>query len=267
MLESRWLGPKGERFCTSSSGPERQIFYFQQLEIWYSICGTTRLRYPADAVVRISGLGEFHRNPKVPEGRMRKLGKLLGIMACLAVVCAVPSAVRADTSYSVNFAVGGGGVTGVIDTDGATGSLTSGDITDWNLVLNDGTTTFDLQGPLSGANSALLLEGSGLVASASNLTFDFGSDSFVLFQNPVIGSGIDFWCLEGSAPCSSNPSTTNLFIQVGAYQITPEDGVQVVATSSSVTAPEPNSMILLFSGLVGLVLLAGLKKTTRVIAN
>jgi hypothetical protein len=49
--------------------------------------------------------------------------------------------------------VGAGGVTGFIETDGTAGTLSDGNILDWNLLLNNGTTTFSLLGPLSGNNS------------------------------------------------------------------------------------------------------------------
>jgi hypothetical protein len=198
---------------------------------------------------------------------MQKISKLLGFMACLTVICGIPSAVRAD-AYNVDDVVGAGSVTGVIDTDGTIGALTSGNITDWNLVLNDGTTTFDLKGPLSGSNSQLDLVGSDLVASSSNLTFDFSSTGFVLFQSPTIGSGMDFWCLEGES-CSGNSSTMSLFIQTGAYQITPESGDVVVATAAPTPTPEPSSLSLslLGSGLLGLALFAGRRKPIRIAAN
>lgn len=44
----------------------------------------------------------------------------------------------ADITYHVNQAVGAGGVTGFIETDGTIGVLDLSDILDWNLVSTDG---------------------------------------------------------------------------------------------------------------------------------
>ncbi len=81
--------------------------------------------------------------------------------------------------YTVNDPIGQGSVTGTITTDGTTGTIGSAHITDWNLLLSDGTHTFDLLGPLSGNNSAD--QGGGLIASATLLQFDFSSGNTFFF--------------------------------------------------------------------------------------
>ncbi len=95
----------------------------------------------------------------------------------------------------MNQTVGAGGVTGSIETDGTIGVLGSSNILTWNLLLNDGTSTFDFLGPLSGANSAIEIEGADLSATATQLLFSFsGSDGGIaLFQAPSPGSGVDYW--------------------------------------------------------------------------
>jgi hypothetical protein len=65
----------------------------------------------------------------------------------------VSSSCWANSIYNVGQTVGSGTVTGSITTDGTIGVLSSNNILDWNLVVNDGTNTVNLFGPLSGSNS------------------------------------------------------------------------------------------------------------------
>src|SRR4029077_5290010 len=109
------------------------------------------------------------------------------------------------TLYNVNDAVGAGSVTGTIQTDGDIGALTTADIINWNLHLNDGTNTFDLVGPPS-ASDATTVVGTSFTATASGLFFDFSSStgSFVEFRNPASGSAANYLCLQDASPqCSS----------------------------------------------------------------
>ena len=107
------------------------------------------------------------------------------------------------TVYNVNGVVGTGGVTGFIQTDGTIGTLADANIVDWNLSLTtDGINALDLLGPLSGNNSQELIVGAGLSATASGLFFDFslpGATNYLLIQNPAIGSGTNFLCLNACA--------------------------------------------------------------------
>jgi hypothetical protein len=77
------------------------------------------------------------------------------------------------TAYYVNQTIGAGSVSGYIKTDGKIGVLAPTDILGWNLLLNDGTDTFDLPGGIIFGFS-----GSDLSATATQLQFDFnGSDN------------------------------------------------------------------------------------------
>lgn len=100
-----------------------------------------------------------------------------------------------------------GSVEGTIETNGTLGSLNDTNVLNWDLTLNDGTGPFTLLGPLSGNNSGLEIAGSSLMATSTNLQFNFSNTStdYVLFQNPHLGPGINFWCLDGSNDgCSGN---------------------------------------------------------------
>jgi len=123
----------------------------------------------------------------------------------------------ANTVYSVNRSIGVGGVSGYIETDDTIGALTSDNITDWQLLLDDGLDTFTLLGPNSGANSELAIVGSAFSASATNLLFNFSSASgqHVLFQNPQLGSAINYWCLDSLPGVQSQCASANPDESVG----------------------------------------------------
>jgi hypothetical protein len=76
--------------------------------------------------------------------------KLLGPIAALMATYGLAGTSWA-TLYNVNDTVGAGSVTGTIGTDGHVGALALGDITSWDLVLNDGSNTF----PYSAAAATL----------------------------------------------------------------------------------------------------------------
>jgi PEP-CTERM motif len=169
-------------------------------------------------------------------------------------------------TYDVDQMVGAGGVTGYIETDGATGVLGLGDVLDWNLTLNDGTTTFDLLGPLSGSNSTLDLQGSDLSATSTQLLFNFNdtAEGFVLFQSPSIGSKQDFWCPADANTvntCAGQPAGESLQISpTGVDQFTGYSGTGVVIASVSTSAvPEPASIPFALAGLAG-IFMAGRRR-------
>jgi len=159
--------------------------------------------------------------------------------------------------YDVDQTVGVGEVTGFVETDGTIGVLGASNILNWNLLLNDGTNTIDLLGPLSGSNSALGVAGSDLSATATQLLFNFsGSDNgWVLFQAPVLSTGSNFWC-SGIMPngiggkttgCSDEPAGETLNVKPEPNEFTSLSGTQVIA---STTIPEPGSLALFGSGLL-----------------
>jgi hypothetical protein len=133
-----------------------------------------------------------------------------------------------------------------MQTDGTLGSLAALNIVDWNLVLDDGIGTFNLLGPFSGNNSQLQISGNSYVATGTDIYFDFSNPfgDYALFQNPSIGSSINFWCIEGDlGGCvgSNNAETLRL---MDAVQDTFQTGVVSVAT----VVPEPSAAALLLAG-------------------
>ncbi|MDO6693560.1 PEP-CTERM sorting domain-containing protein [Aliiglaciecola sp. 3_MG-2023] len=176
------------------------------------------------------------------------MNKVLLTLALLFVGTA-----NASLIYNVERVIGAGGVTGSITTDGFLGTLATNNIIDWDLTLNDGSNTFNLIGPGNvGTNSDLLINGSSLTATNTDLLFDFSGVGLVLFQNPFTGSGINFWCVEGvnSACASSGSSTESLYLSSMSYVV--NSGVVSIASTSSQSVPEPLSLALLCMGLFGL---------------
>lgn len=167
------------------------------------------------------------------------------------LLMAVCSAATADpTFYTINRTVGAGSVSGFIETDGTTGVLAAGNILDWNLLLNDGTDTFTLLGPLSGANSEFGLFGSGLSATSTNLIFQYSDASFAIFQAPTLFTGFTLWCMQGTVQCTSETSPGDVVDVFGPNQFTSLAGRQVVGTVQSI--PEPATAALVLIGLAGL---------------
>ena len=98
----------------------------------------------------------------------------IGSLAVLLMID-VSQSKAATIKYSVNLAVGSGSATGDIVTDGTIGPLSGGSIVDFNLLLNDGTFTFDLNG-----SNAQLFDNAGpgdLTATPTELLFNFSDTS------------------------------------------------------------------------------------------
>lgn len=150
-------------------------------------------------------------------------------------------------TYGVDRVIGGGGVTGFIETDGTIGVLATANIIDWSLVLSTVTTgPATITGPITGPNSILEITGTGLVATPFTLSFDF--DQLLTRVRFGVTANPGLWFFAGFN--QFDPNTAGEAVQVGSGNQArfPLFGVEVVAA-----VPEPSTMLLLGSGLVGLV--------------
>jgi hypothetical protein len=184
---------------------------------------------------------------------MRKI--LLTSALALALAGGAPPIGSASVIFNVNQTIGAGGVTGTITTDGTLGALGSTNLLDWSLTLNDGAATF----LLTAANSEVaFILGAALSETTSQLLFDTANGGIVLFQNPTIGSGQNFWCLDNpSGSCDSRPGTESLRIN-GATQTAAWQGIVVIGAADASVPPSairlPATLVLLGLGFGALML-------------
>lgn len=176
----------------------------------------------------------------------------------VAVLLATPPLTLAGPlpiSYDVNRTIGSGSVIGTIETDGTTGVLTASNVIGWSLTIDAdvGVGTSVLINP---ANSELRLSGSLLSAVADDLLFDFdGTSGFALFQNPGIGSGMNFWCVEGlfGSGCVGGGFESVMEFPGSGQSVDRRGSGQVaIATLPNTAVPEPASAALLGFGLAAL---------------
>lgn len=164
----------------------------------------------------------------------------LASLACLSVLLLQDQA-RANTVYNVDQSVGIGSVTGQIVTDGTIGVLAASDIVSWNLLLYDGSSTFDLLA----SNSQFGESGSDLSATATELLFNFSGAGWAMFQAPTLFSGHDLWCTQGTIECTSSTGTGEVLNVSVGNQFTGLSGTLVIANGGVSSVPEPNPGLIL----------------------
>lgn len=168
-----------------------------------------------------------------------------GAAVALALLAAAPAHAL---TYVGNRTVAAGSAQLSITTDNSLGVLSSANITDWTITISAGGPTVSLFGPLSGGNSAVSINGSGLSATATDLTFSFDNDGYLLFKLP--GFFAPAYCLDGAsaAPtCVGSPGSENIFVG-GLAQVTLDGSTILASAQGPGGVPEPASWALMIAG-------------------
>lgn len=169
---------------------------------------------------------------------MRKI--TVGLIALAFVLFASPSFA---IIYNIFDDFSTATISGTITTDGSIGAIGNGNISDWDLFLDDGTNSFSLtKSPL---NSELFSGNGSLQASLTELAFDHSLNQIFLIRDFPIQN---FWCLEGpSNGCFGNPSTSNISVggRFNQHINAGRTGLFVYGTA----VPEPTTLALMSLGL------------------
>jgi hypothetical protein len=191
----------------------------------------------------------------------RDMKKYLMVAGLAGLVGVSPAAA---TTYNINDGTASLGVTGTITTDGTIGVLSAANIADWNLLLNNGSSTADLTGPLSGNNSSIFVSiGNDLSASATGLFFDFGDTS---------APGIFSLRLPNGSASLASISFLNQFVEPASPEIVlfispspsnliGEQGLVQIGDVVTSPVPEPSTWAMLLLGFAGIGFMAYRRKS------
>jgi len=185
---------------------------------------------------------------------------LLKLLALLSMI--VPFAANAaPITYEVNRMIGAGTVTGMITTDGTIGAVGAAQITGFALTVTDATDSFGL---VSLLGAAVLDGGGAFLATATQLTFDFGGVGPVGLDFRDVVGGL-FGATLGWGFANGGPGIEAI-VHVGSpgtfnhsLSVTGRGAVEVIGTVASL--PEPGTLGMALLGLAGLVL--GRKRKLR----
>jgi hypothetical protein len=184
-----------------------------------------------------------------------KLSVALAAAAC-ALALSVGAA-KASVVYDVDLSAGiRGSVTGTITTDGTIGTLNSGNITGWDLTLNEGSDTFVLQ---PGVGNDVTILGTQTSATATGLFFNFSGTGIVglTFTSAASPSNV-FLCFGLAGTCLAGIGDGIVFGggAFSGFQIHTESGLVEIAQAT----PLPAALPLFASGLGALGLLGWRRK-------
>lgn len=171
----------------------------------------------------------------------------------------LPLLAHADSfTYNVTQNFAAFDVSGSITTDTNSGILTSSDITGYNLTLFDGSQTLNLT-PANSQEMVGDLGGGSVTATPTGLFFNFDNTigDILIFQGPVLGSGTDYLCFQGVAGSCDDFTGSHESIAIGIggdpQKIQTMSGNVEFASTASTATPEPESLVLIGTGMLGLV--------------
>lgn len=198
------------------------------------------------------------------------MNQLLRCIATVAGLLLVGSAVGA-TTYAGSAFVGSVPVSLEITTDGTIGPLGYSNITSWTIDLTKSTLpgvgTVKMAGP-DAFNQLLVLVGTGLSATATELRFDFsGNDEVQFIQTDLTGASslaMARFALIGANSGGACSGCMRVFVRntLGPNFFEARSGIQTIASAKIAPEPELRALVL---GTIGVS--AGWRRLRNASAN